>query len=92
MSIYKKIQEERVSVIKFTEEEVEELGLRPDWNYTISEDNGKIVLTPFAEVEIDFDQYTKEQLIWLIEKSVEKDISMNEVVAEILEESLKYLS
>lgn len=86
MSVQKKITTKTVSVIEFTEEEVEELGLRPDWNYSLSEDNGKILLVPYKEVEIEFESFDKKTLIYLIEESVEKDISINEVVSEILQQ------
>jgi hypothetical protein len=67
------------------------LKLKPNWNYSITEENGKILLTPYSTVEIDLGQFDKKLLIWLINKSLEEDVSMNEVFSEIIEWSLSNL-
>lgn len=88
--IVKKLEEEKNFIVKFTEEEIESIGLKNDWKYSVSEQDGKVVLTPYTEVEIDFNQFDKELLIYLIKLSLDRDISMHEVVEEILLKACEY--
>lgn len=90
MKITKKIEEEKISVIKFTEEEMEALNLKENWKYSIEEVDGSIVLTPYVEMEIELDEMDKEVLMYMIRRSAEQDISINEVVESILEEMCEY--
>jgi hypothetical protein len=88
--ITKKIEEERISVIKFTDEEIEHLNIKENRKYAVEEKDGSIVLTPYAEVEIDFESFDKSLLLYLIKKSLDEDISMNEVIEQILMEACEY--
>ena len=56
----------------------------------LDEETGSITLKPFVKMELDIDSWPKELLLFLIQESCEKDISVNEVISNTLEESLKY--
>jgi len=74
------------AAIEFTDEEIEELGLKKDYPYSITEEDGKIILTPYATIEIELEDYTKEQLMHLIQLAAEKNLTIHELVEEILQE------
>jgi len=82
----KTIKTVEYAAIEFTDEEIEALGLKKDWNYSITEDGGKIIMTPYASVEIDFGEYSKKELVYIIEKSVKNDQTISETIENILRE------
>jgi hypothetical protein len=87
----KKIESETVSVIKFTEEEADQLNLEVGKMFSAEvNENGSLTLTPYAEIEIDFEQFDRSLLLYLIEKSLNEDISMNKVIENILLEACDY--
>lgn len=90
VKITKKIETETISVIKFTEDELADLGIDPNDKFTVEEKNGSILLTPFSTVEIDLEDFDKDLLIHIINRSAEKDISVHEVFEEILMEACEY--
>ena len=78
-------------VVKFTDEELIELGMEKNTKFTIKcLDNGTIQLTPFAKMEIDLGDFSREVLERLIKDSCEKDISVNEVISDILKSFINY--
>ncbi len=82
----KKLREETVHYIQFTEEEISELGFEENQKFEVScEEDGSILLKPFTKLEIDLEDLPKSTLIHLISESCDKDISMNEVFSDILE-------
>ena len=85
----KKLQTDTIQFIQFTPEELEELNLEPNTKFTISEGpNKSITLTPYKKISIDLDQFDINTLQYLIKTSCEKDISVNEVIEEILQNFL----
>ena len=48
-------------------------------------DDNSFIMTPFAKIDIDLADFSRESLENLISLSVEKDISVNEVINQILE-------
>lgn len=88
--ITKKLEQETNLVIKFTEDEMAELGIDKNDKFTISvRDDECIILEPYAKVEIDLESYDKKTLIHMIQMSAEQDISINEVIEQILTEVMK---
>lgn len=71
--------------IRFTEEEIEQLGLSPGDKFSCSVEDGAIVLKKYEELSIELDQLSKENLIQLIVQSVEKNITIEQVIEDILE-------
>jgi len=86
MEKYKTLKEKKDLYIEFTDEEMKELGWKENQKLSMSlTENGGIAIQPYVSVEIDMSDYPKEILQWLIEESVEKDISVNDVICNILE-------
>ena len=92
MEKYKKIQEKRDLFIQFSEEEMTELGWEEGQklSFKFDEETKAITLEPFVKMELDIDSWPRELLLFLIQESCKKDISVNEVISNTLEESLKY--
>lgn len=91
MEKYKKVQEKTDVFIQFSDEELEELGWEKGQKLSLDfdEETKTIILKPFVKVEIDMGDWDRELLEFIIQESCEKDISVNEVISNILEQSLK---
>lgn len=86
----KKLLEEKVSYIQFSEEELDELGFEENQKFELScEENGSVILKPYVKMEIDLEDFPKYALIHLMNESCEKDISINEVISNILMEAVE---
>jgi hypothetical protein len=92
MEKYKKVQEKTELFLQFSEEEIEEIGWKKGQKLSLDldEETGTITLKPFVKMELDMDGWPKELLLFLIQESCEKDVSVNEVISNTLEQSLKY--
>ena len=90
ISMTKQVQSREELFIQFTDEEIEKLGLKANQKYSmeILEDDS-IKMTPFAKIDIDISEWSREVLENLIQESVEKDISVNEVITQAIEQYLK---
>lgn len=78
--------------VQFTDEEIQELGWEAGQKLNVKvHDDGSIELRPFAKVEIDLADWSREVLEMVITESCEKDISVNEVVSNLLKQSLDML-
>ena len=86
--IAKTLQRSEDCFIQFTEEELEQLNIKPGDKFTCEIKNGSLLLKKFETLEIDISEYSREALEMLIKESVEKDISVNEVITNILSEQI----
>jgi hypothetical protein len=89
MEKYKKVQEKKELFIQFSEEEMLELGWKEGQklSFEIDEETGGITLKPFVKMELEMDTWPKELLLFLIQESCEKDLSINEIINEVLTQS-----
>jgi hypothetical protein len=87
----KKVQEKKDLFIQFSEEEIQEMGWEENQKLSIkvNEETGQITLDPFVKMDIDLGEWDRETLEFLIGESCERDISVNEVINEVLVDSLK---
>jgi hypothetical protein len=86
----KKIEPTNDVCIKFTDEELAELKLETGTKFTIEAlDNGSIQLTPFAKMEIDLSELSRDVLEQLIINSCEQDKSVNDVISDIFKLLIK---
>ena len=83
--IKKTIQRSDDCFIQFTEEELAVLNIKPGdkFSWEIKEDS--IVMHKHVPLEIDLSEFSRETLEMLIINSVEKDISVNDVITEAIE-------
>lgn len=87
----KKIMTNTEYFVQFTDDEIQKLGWEKNQKFTISEKDGGILLSPFSKLEIDISDFSREILEMLIIKSIEDDISVNEVINQILEKTFDEL-
>lgn len=92
MEKVKKVLEKKDLYIQFSEEEMLELGWETGQklSFKFDEKTKAITLEPFVKMELDISEYSREILEFLIKESCERDVSVNEVINQILEESLKH--
>jgi bifunctional DNA-binding transcriptional regulator/antitoxin component of YhaV-PrlF toxin-antitoxin module len=76
--------------VKFTEEELAKLNIKEGDKFSIKETDEGIVLQKFATVDIDLSELERELLEFLIQESCDKDISINEVISQLLEKGLEH--
>ena len=74
--------------VKFTEDELALLNLKQGDKFFIKETDDGILLEKFATIDINLSNFNKEILEFLIQESCDKDISVNEVISNILEKNL----
>ena len=89
----KVVQSKQEFFIEFTDEELSNLNLKKGSKLTveIDENTKEIKLTPFGSIEISLSDFNRDTLEFLISESVEKDISVNEVISDILTKKMDEL-
>ena len=88
--IKKVLQPTNECFIQFTEEELSSIGAGPGTKFEAKvHDNGSIELRPYVKVELDMEEWPKEVLLMIIKESLDQDISANDVINNLLKESLK---
>jgi hypothetical protein len=87
----KTLQEYKEYGIQFTDEELAELGMEKNQKFTveIGEDE-TIKLVPFVKMSIDLEEFPRDILEMLVRESAEKDVSVNQIISNVLENYLSY--
>ena len=75
--------------VKFTEDELVKLNIKQGDKFSIKETDEGILLEKFATVDIDLSELERELLEFLVQESCNKDISINEVISNLLEKGLE---
>lgn len=86
--VTKKIQRSEDLYIQFTDEELKSLNIKAGDKLSWEVENDSVVLKKFASLDVDISEWSREVLEMLIVESVEKDISVNEVICNILDNFL----
>lgn len=87
----KKLQRSEDLFIQFTDEELAILDVKAGDKFSVEIQDGSFLLKKFASIEIDISEWSREILEMIIRDSIEKDISVNEVIADILERMIDKL-
>jgi len=74
--------------VKFTEEELAKLNIKQGDKFSIKETDGGILLEKFSTIDINLSELDRELLEFLIQESCDKDISINDVISDLLEKGL----
>ena len=90
MEKVKKVLEKKDLYIQFSEEEMQELGWEEGQklSFKFDEETKAITLQPFVKMEIDTSEWPIEILQFLVGESCDRDISVNEVINEVLLNSI----
>lgn len=86
MEKHKKILEKKDLYIQFSEEEIQEMGWEEGQklSFKFDEETKAITLEPFVKMEIDITEWPVEILQFMVGESCERDVSVNEIVNEVL--------
>jgi len=88
--IKKTLQPTNDMYLQFTEEELQTLNMKPGDKFDVKHhEDGSIELRPYVKMEIDMEDWPREALEEIIKQSCEEDISANEVIANLLKQSLE---
>ena len=88
--IKKTIQRSEDLFVQFTPEELKELNVKEGdkFSWHLTEDGG-IALKKFETIDINLSDFNRDVLEFIIAESCEKDISVNDVISNILEQAVK---
>ena len=75
--------------VKFTEDELAQLNIKQGDKFSVKETDEGIVLEKFATIDIDLAEVEREILEFLIQESCDKDVSVNQVISDVLEKGLE---
>ena len=88
-SIQKTVKVKEDYYIDFTDEELAALKMEKGQKYSCKIEDGALKLVPFAKVELEMGSWDREILEFLISESCERDVSVNEVINDILEKVIE---
>ena len=71
--------------IKFTEDEMNSLGIKPGDKFSYHLEENGVLLKKYTTIDIELSDLSREVLEMLVQMSCEKDISINEVIEEIIQ-------
>jgi hypothetical protein len=82
----KTVQKKEEYFIQFTDEEMDQLGIKPNTKFTVelNEDKSGLTLIPHEEIEIDLDEFSKEELINIIIAANKVDMTIEEFLVDSL--------
>jgi bifunctional DNA-binding transcriptional regulator/antitoxin component of YhaV-PrlF toxin-antitoxin module len=87
--ITKKIEPTGDVCIKFTEDELNKLGIKEGDKFSFEEDKDGILLRKYQTLDIDISEFSREALEYLVSFSIEKDITIAECIEHILTDFCK---
>jgi hypothetical protein len=88
--ITKTVQRSEDLYVQFNEDEMKSLDIKPGdkFSWEIGS-NSSITLKKFVEIDVDISEWSREVLEMLVTESIKKDLPVNDIIANILEEQLK---
>lgn len=75
--------------VKFTEEELLKLNIKEGDKFSIEETDEGILLKKFESIELDMSEWDRKVLEMLIADSCNRDISVNEIISEIIQKFIE---
>ena len=75
--------------IKFTDEEMSQLGIAEGDKFSFEEFDNGFLMKKYETIDIDLHELTRETLEFMIAESCKRDISINQVVENILHDVVK---
>lgn len=77
--------------VKFTEDELEQLKIKEGDKFSIEEFEDGILLKKYGTMEVDMSDFSRETLERLIKESCERDVSVNQIIEDVLKSSIENL-
>jgi hypothetical protein len=88
-SIAKTVKVKEEHYIEFTDEELQAFNMEKGQKFSCKIEEGSLILEPFVKVELEIGNWDREVLLMLIEESCERDVSVNEVINDLLEKVIE---
>jgi hypothetical protein len=88
-SIAKTVKVKEEHYIEFTDEELQAFNMEKGQKFSCKIEEGSLILEPFVKVELEIGNWDREVLLMLIEESCERDVSVNEVISDLLEKAIE---
>ena len=88
----KKLEPTNEVCIKFTDEELDTLGIKTGDKFSISSDETGIKLKKYESIEIDLSEFPRELLVFLIVESNELNITVSDYIVKIIENHISEIS
>jgi len=77
-------------MIAFTEDDLNQLNIKEGDKFDFKlQDDGSVKLEKYVDLELDMADWPREVLEMLVKRSCEQDVSVNEVLIEILKQVIK---
>lgn len=77
-------------MIRFTEDELLELNIKEGDKFDFKpQEDGSVKLEKYVDLELDMEDWPIEILQMLVKQSCERDVSVNEIIIEILEKAIE---
>jgi len=90
MNTFKKtVQRSDDYFIQFTDSELKALGIKPGDKFSWEIEGESVMLKKYVPLEIDLADFSRDTLEFLIALSIKKDLSVNDVICELLEQQLE---
>jgi hypothetical protein len=91
MEKHKKVQEKKELFLQFSEEEMQEMGWAEGQKLSVKfdEETKAITLEPFVKMEVEISEWPRETLEFLVGESCDRDVSVNEIINEVLLNSIR---
>ncbi len=87
--IKKTVQRSEECFVQFTEDELAQLNIKAGDKFSCEIDDGGILLKKYATLDLDISEWSRNVLEMLIAESVEQDVSVNEVICNIVSKFIK---
>jgi bifunctional DNA-binding transcriptional regulator/antitoxin component of YhaV-PrlF toxin-antitoxin module len=88
--IEKKIQKKEEFYIEFTNDELETLNLKHGSKLSCKiNDDKSVSLIPYKTIDLDLNEFSKENLIFMIQESVKNDQTIEEYIEQLLTEAIE---
>jgi hypothetical protein len=75
--------------IQFTDEELMQLNIQKGDKFSCECSEDGVILKKYVTLDIDISEWSREVLEMLISESLEKDITVNDVICDLLDSYLK---
>jgi hypothetical protein len=84
---YKEVKTREEAYIEFSDEEMEQYGFKKGDKFTWKpQEDGSVFLEKWKSIEIDLNVFSKEELMMLVNHSINNDCTINDSINQILKE------
>ena len=90
--IQKTVQKREEYYIQFTDDEMEQLKIKPNTKFSFKiNDDDSVMMVPYETIELDLKEFSKDELIKIIYAANEADMTIEDFIVSVLEKYLPNL-